>query len=300
MLKRLKGLRIGREAFLVIFAVVVSLLSISISMPSTTPYSVFNTDDRGYSYLALITDAKVSIDIPVDVGVGSVIFMPLTSHLDSSKYVVLESLLKKGSTVVLLDEEGYSNGFLRYIDVDAEIMNTKVLDEVYRVFSREYPLASLEIGNASLALAMYRPSYIVLRGAEKAKAIATTSRYSYSDTNGDGFYTSGEVMERHVVGCLWVLGNGSLWLLADLDIFANKLIGFGQNKNFLEFIAGKRDVYIVIGYAGANTIDRLKYVLTRLLPRTAVQDYYVDRALLIYIVVVVMCVVMVMHRGVQR
>ncbi|MEM2757728.1 MAG: hypothetical protein QW596_04730, partial [Sulfolobales archaeon] len=192
-------------------------------------------------------------------GFNGTIVVVLNNELQSSEYSVIEDLLSSGSTVVILDEYGYSNNLLKYLGLDALVVNHVVLDEVFKYGNREYPL--LRLGGTELNLTTYGPTYIYV--SDSSFVVAETSKYSYIDLNGDGYYSLGESMKSYPVVVQFYVGRGRLVLISDLDVISNGL--FDTNKLALIKLVGT-PVYIVINHLVLSNTDYLKYVLIRTIP----------------------------------
>lgn len=263
MLEGLRSLRVGREIAIALFAVLVSILSLLLTVSTSTPLSPYNTSGYGYSHLLSLHMSSAIASIPMD-NRSIVVVLPLERQIDSKAIEGIKRLLAHGSTVVVLDEKGYSNQLLEDIGISARVAPIAVLDEVSKVYSRFYPVASIDIGNNTLRIVTYKPSYISIENTSKTLAVAKTSPYAYADVNGDGYYTVGEPIEPFVIVSLWRVGNGSLWLISDLDVFRNDLIRLGDNSRLFEVLVDSRPSYLVIGYLNLGSIDVLKYWLSQL------------------------------------
>uniref|UniRef100_A0A7J3I8A0 DUF4350 domain-containing protein n=1 Tax=Ignisphaera aggregans TaxID=334771 RepID=A0A7J3I8A0_9CREN len=292
MLNRLKRLRTGRDFILMLmFTILVSSMSVLINMPSTSPYSPYNVGDRGYTQLTSLTlgTAKFIKDLK-NLEQKALIIIPLNSKPDSSLPQLIENLLENEATVVILDEDGYSNDLMRYFELKAKIDPVKVLDEVSKVRSREYPLADIKFGDTVFEVVTYKPSHIVI-DEENCFIIAKTSRYAYADIDNNGYYSIGESMDEYIIGCGWRKRNGYLWLISDLDIFTNELISLKDNLEFLGRLVSLGKVYLVIDYLGLGSIDVSKYLLNELALGVTTWGN-ISIALLVYLIILVASVMM--------
>lgn len=247
---------------LMVFALLISSLSILINIPSTAPYSPYNLGSNGYS--KILSSIPSTINILKDLEKmeqNALILIPLAKSMDTWAYDVIRNLLKHGMIIAILDEEGYSNNLMVHLGIGARIEAIKVLDEISKNRSREYPLVDLKMNNITLSMATYKPSYIV-RGVNECNFVAKTSKYAYADIDGNGYYTPGEPMGVYEVVCSWRIDNGWLWLIADLDIIANNILVLGNNIEFLKLLLSLNNVQkisLVIDYLNLTLVDSIRY-----------------------------------------
>lgn len=237
-----------------------STLAAIVNIPTSTPYSPFNTDVNGISKFAEYFCSNFLYSLSdVSKGFNGTVVVILNNELKSSEYSVIEDLLSSGSTVVILDEYGYSNNLLKYLGIDALVVNHVVLDEVFKYGSREYPL--LRLRGSELNLTAYRPTYIYV--SDSSFVVAETSKYSYADINGDGYYSLGESMKSYPVIAQFYVGRGRLLLISDLDIISNGLIDMNKLA-FSKLVS--TPTYIVVNHLGLGGADYFKYLITKAIP----------------------------------
>lgn len=292
MLKGLRKSRVSKDIIIIlVFAIIISFISILINMPSTTPYSPFNTGGNGYSNLLSIKSINVNfVKDARELNQKTLVIIPLRRNPGNAINQLVEDMLKYGTTIVILDEDGYSNNLLEYLRIKARVEIYKVLDEVSKIRSREFPLIELVLGNNTMKIATYRPSYIIL-DEENTVSVAKTSRYAYADVDRNGYYTVGESMGEHLIACSWKINNGVLWLVADLDLFANNLMDLGDNIDFLYKLMSSGKASIIVDYIDLDIVDLFKYWFNNLVPGVSIQDR-ISLALLSYFVVLVVIAMM--------
>jgi len=242
-----------------IFTVLVASLSIVANMPSSTPYSPFNNGDKGYSeVLSILNNAILTRDLG-NIEPGSTVIVPVLREINESEYKSLVEILDKGSTLVFLDENGFVNGFLEYIGLKARIMHVKVLDEVSKVKSREYPLLTLRINGENYEVVAHEPSYIAINDFDNLIAYGNTSNYAYADVDGNKYYSIGEEMKSYTIIALFRIKEGSLWLISDLDLFTNNVVELGDNTKLLKQISESNKTFFVLNYVDLNSLDEAKF-----------------------------------------
>ncbi|MCX8186896.1 MAG: DUF58 domain-containing protein [Sulfolobales archaeon] len=241
-------------------AIAVSTLAVISNVPTSTPYSPFNTGARGTSRITeLISNNLIYGFNELPEGFKGTVLLVLQAELPPSEYLRVERLLSSGAQVIILDEGGYSNNLLKHLGITSSITNYVVLDEVFKYVSREYPI----ITSASLKseLITYRPTYVEVSGL--AKVVAESSKYSYADVDRNNYYSLGEYMRSYPIIIQSRIGDGYLTVISDLDVISNELIdmNYGALSKLIT-----NPTYIAIGYLGLSSTDLLKYLLTKTLP----------------------------------
>lgn len=257
----------GSRALLAIatVATVVSVLAALINIPTSTPYSPFNTGGDGYSQLVTYSHAVIVGTYTRLEGVNAsnaTLILPVVRWLrDSGLYNFLRGFLKAGGTVVVIDSVGYSNPLISYLGVNASVEGHPVLDEVLKLGDRFHPLLKVEgLGNLSSRgyVASHMPSSIRLGEGLRPYLLAVTSRYAYADLDGNGFLSPGEVMRPYAVVACWRVGRGSLALVADYALFSNSLINYTGNRLLLTHLTGLRRTYFLTEGLNLSGVDRVK------------------------------------------
>lgn len=244
-----------------VFFIPISSVALIINLPTETPYSPFNVGVNGYSGVVELLHTSIAYGLgDVPKGFKGSVLLPLTKELVLHDYGVIKELVEGGVNLVILDEFGYSNNLLKYLGVNAVVVSGVVLDEVFRGSSRYYPLVKSSFSGRSLELITCRPAYIEVFDSSYS-FIGTTSNYSYVDLNGDGYYSLGEVMKPYVIIYSRRLGNGSITVVADLDVLSNELLS--MNSLGVKELVGS-PTYLIIGYLNLSSVDYVKYLLTKL------------------------------------
>lgn len=195
---------------------------------------------------------------------SSIIFIPVNTYFDNKTHLVINYLLDKGWTVVILDENGFSNSLLEFLGVNAKIQRSKVLDEIEKTESRNNPIVTIEYEKRVYKLATIDPSYIDLEDSQQIVTVGVTSKYSYVDRDENNFYSLGEEMNNHVIIAVFKINKGDLWLIADLDMFSNGALNRLDNLLLMENIVDKRSVYLNVNQLNLKLIDKIKVPYYRL------------------------------------
>ena len=258
-----------RVLTLMVFVIIlVSFLAVIINLPSTTLYSPFNSGDSGYSQLVAVLHAEIMgnvEDIPKDDCSNTAVIIPF-NHLvgETRTYSVLRELIAGGATLIIMDESGYSNTLLKYLGVDASVVNQVVLDEVAKLKDRNYPIieVTVPVGGRTLEFTAFRPAHILLHELANVSVLGTTSGYAYADLDGSGYYSLGEVMKHYAVVISQKVGNGTVILISDLDAGSNALISEAGNEEFFKLLTAGRKVYFIVEGLSLEPLDEIKYVFS--------------------------------------
>lgn len=247
---------------LIILTLVTSTLAVILNTSTSTPYSPFNSYGNGYSSLVYEVKARITTHInEIDEAVlqrgDCTLILPLDNKLRQKDFDTLGNVLKKGCTVAILDEKGFSNEFLKHLGLEVKIVNVNVFDEISKISSREYPLVCYENSLERFCVATHKPSYVEVPSNNTIDLVLKTSRYAYADFDKNGFYSLNDRMGEYIVALKTYVHNGTLWIIADLDVFTNDLLNVDYNKEFLTRIV-KGEPYLCIEYLSIAILDKIK------------------------------------------
>ena len=124
---------------------------------------------------------------------------------------VLEDYAMKGGIVIALGAEWASNAW-----APACIVGSRVRDPLYYLGDPGTPLAETILGGR-LAV----PNATSMR-CESWEPWAWTSNFSYLDLDGDGYYSSTDVMGSYTVAVWRPLGSGSLIVVSSRDVLVGE------------------------------------------------------------------------------
>ena len=256
-------------AALLALTIATSAMAILLNTSTTTPYSPFNSNDNGFSNIVHQFNSNIVASLKqVQTNYNnSVILIPLVEDIQQEDYEIVAELVKRGCTIVLLDENGYSNKLLNFIGIKAAVSPTHVFDEISKIVSRDYPVACSENNSEKLCLVTYKPTHIEILGNNSPILVFTTSSYAYEDLDNNGFYSQGDKMGKYIVAAKFSVYNGSLWLIADLNVFTNNLLNNEYNKMFLESVVKGKNIYLCIKYLRLEVLDKIKYLIYTLSPQ---------------------------------
>lgn len=253
---------------IIIMIIIVSCLAAILNTSTTTAYSPFNTDNRGYSRIINAFNARLEDDIrdlSIEEASRYVVIVPLQKRLvDRDIIDYMYKLLHGGSIVIILDEQGYSNELVKEIGLDIRVVNQTVLDEIQKYKSRYYPIIKIYIdgSNKTMSLTLFMPSYILAGKNRSSYMIGYTSKYAYADLDGNSVYSQGEHIGQYILVYGARIGYGLLIIVSDKDFITNRLLG--NNTWFLEELILDRELILYTRYLDLGFLDKMKYILLNL------------------------------------
>ncbi len=254
---------------LLILSILILITTSIIEMPSSTPYSVFNTGNNGYSELMrsffLVPIINIT-SLDLSNAINSTIVIPVDRPLDNSSYMFLLEYIRRGGVAVLLDENGASNEFLEeYAGIGVRITRAVIYDDIQNYDGiRELPLVNVNVSGNLYRCYFYKPAPIdILSSSEYSpRIIGLSSMFSLRDNDENGYFNIGDDFGAQTVVVSVSIGNGSLIIVSDLDFVTNKYIGIGMNKEFIRsIIGGRRYKYILLDGLNLSFYDRVKVLV---------------------------------------
>lgn len=166
-------------------------------------------------------------------GSGNVLIeIPYTVY-DSAALEQIQSYVSRGNTLVLMDDLGYGNNVLEYLDLPARFNHALLLDPLF-CYKNPY-LPRITTFSPSLvaagvqAVAFNHGSF--LDSVESSAVIAWSSSESFADANANGVRDPAEAAGPLPVAAEYSLASGRVVLVSDPSLIINTMIG--QNDNYL-------------------------------------------------------------------
>jgi hypothetical protein len=170
---------------------------------------------------------------------------------------VLSRYVTGGGMLILLDDFGFGNEVLAHLGSGARFAGQVLTDPLFNYragrFPKiiDFPEAPAQEGVERLIL----NHATAISGTEGLTVLARSAPTSFLDTDRDGRRDPDEASGPFVVAAVGRLGAGYLVLVSDPSILLNGMLGFEQNRRFVQ------DLF---GLAG----ERLRiYIYAPLLPR---------------------------------
>jgi|Deesub1362B_J571_1020462.scaffolds.fasta_scaffold00003_83 hypothetical protein len=242
-----------RLIYIVVASIIIGFIGLNIMYPSTTDYRVTNTLWNGYSRAISLVDAKVItsnfIDslVSMDAERSLLILIPY-QKLDNSEMESLASFLDSGGRLVLLDDYGYGNDLLEYLDIPVRFDNNGTLvDPLFNYKNGRIPkIIWIDTKNILFTniSEIYLNHAVKLNVMGRADILANSSSFAFFDRDGNYVWGEDEEKGMHPVIAYTKYGRGDILIISDPSIWINSMIDLGDNARLLENIAGDRTIYI--------------------------------------------------------
>ncbi len=250
-------MKVSIITLLTVVAVAVGSLGLIAEVPSPTPYSPFNTGGRGYSGLRDLLGASVLIE---GAQGASTIILPLAHDLSPADASTLRDFVLGGGTLIILDEGGHSSKFLNdYLNLSIAVGDSPIYDYVanYRG-NGSVVTVNVSVSGEEYLCYFGSPTFIVIGGG--AEVLGRTSPYAYADLDGNGYFSLGDSFGDWAVAISAKVGEGRVYVLGDLDIFSNAMIGVGDNAALAKTLVNGHPA-IYLGGINASLLDEMKAVV---------------------------------------
>ena len=224
---------------------------------SEDDFSMTNFSWNGLSALTNEVGARPLYNISdlSDKGSGDILLIiGPTSNYTYDESVQVLSFLRRGGTVVAMDDFGSSNSLLQAISSPISIYSAPLCDYESYYVNMTFPAIS-DISEASFtrnvsSLVLNHPAVLNITG--DARAVASTSRYAWLDFNHDSMLDDGERMGTYPVAAICDYGNGRLIVFSDADLFINGMLDKGDNHALLrQLLAG--NVWLDVSHGHGTT-----------------------------------------------
>ncbi len=181
----------------------------------------------------------------------------------------LKHYMEGGGLLIVLDDLGFGNEVLAGLGARPRFSGQLLADPLFHVKNRLFP----KILDISAPLAAAGIETLVLNHAtviEQTRGmtvLATSSRVSFLDANGNGQRDAGEGSGPFPVVALGRVGMGSLVLISDPSLLLNSMLDLGQNRKLLPAVikiaGGGQHVYLDMAHLPRARLDAAKDWLAR-------------------------------------
>jgi hypothetical protein len=177
-------------------------------------------------------------DLPPSPQGATLIFIPYR-QCDPGELEVLGRFVMDGGTLLLADDFGWGNQVLQHLGIKARFSGQALLDPLFHYKNRWFPRVDCAAGD-SLTVGLEHLTLnhaTALEGVFPASVLATSSSFSFLDSNGNQVADEGEPTGRQVVMSRQAVGRGQVVLLADPCVFISSMLEYGENLNLVRNIA---------------------------------------------------------------
>ncbi|RLE42206.1 hypothetical protein DRJ16_05155 [Candidatus Woesearchaeota archaeon] len=232
-----------RYVSLSILIIIFSATSLLVMVPSTDDFSLYNPlwngaskirEIYGFEYIHL-SDLRL---IPPN----SIVFIFPSQPINRDQSKVLAEFLDMGGIIVLMDEYGYSNGFLYFIGSEINVTFHLLRDPLYKWRSSELPYAWISLGDKTLKICL---NYASTLQVGNGRVLGLSSYFSFLDEDLDGLHDADEPAGRMCNAASCRHGKGLLIVFSDSSVFLNSMLDLGENRHLLEELIKGRKPYIL-------------------------------------------------------
>lgn len=211
-------------------------------------------------------DSLGSLDSPPD---GSVLIaIPNLSYSDIDLARIAQ-FLNGGGTLLLMNDFGYGNAVLQYLNMDVRFARGVLLDPLFCYKNPELPkIVSFPPSAAAepiSAITFDRSTSLVNVG--NGEVLASSSDLSFMDLNGNGTWDSNEPKGPFAVAAKYRLNAGSVALLTDPSMIINSMLTMDENSGFMRYLTsttGEGKIYLDRSHLIKSPLDIAKLYLLKL------------------------------------
>jgi len=178
-------------------------------------------------------------DLPEGI---TLVAIPYLDYTDE-ELAEVKRLVDNGGTLLLMDDYGYGNSVLAYLDVSARFTNKPLLDPLFNYKNQSLPRITdfaLEVKENGIDVIMFNHA-TTLTNVIELEAIAWSSSTSFLDINENQSWDEGEPKGPFVVAAEFRLGKGTVALVSDPSITINNMVGRDDNYAFIRYLARHGD-----------------------------------------------------------
>ncbi len=231
-----------RSAFLVgiIIASTLSVLSFWFS-PSTSDFALSNYKWNGLADLRSVCTVKIisSLKKLSYSNDSSVLLVIPQKPYSQQELALIRAFVTNGGTMLITDDFGYGNTVLSYLGVSAKFSEVPLVDPLFFYRNEDFPRilsVSAEIRTQGITSLVLNYATILLQ-TQGMEVLASSSRASFLDINGNKEYDQSEPQGPFAVAASIPLEKGEVKLLSDSSIPINSATGLDNNLQFLEYLA---------------------------------------------------------------
>lgn len=237
--------------YIILTGFIISIILIAYISPQID-FSIANPMWNGYSDIENILNATV-LNSPSTIltqypeNSSCLILIPYKPY-NISELNAIKNFVYDGGTLILLNDYGYGNMILNFINAPVRFNEDGVLiDPLFNYKNGRLP----KIMNFNEDVSTRNITSIILNHASivdilnsRAVVLGESSSFSYFDRDFNYKYDDGEPEGPFPVFVKFRYGNGTVYILSDPSMLLNSMIKLGDNIRLIKNIIGNRDVLI--------------------------------------------------------
>jgi hypothetical protein len=234
--------------------------------PPTGDCRVDNPAWNGYSELSKDTNALTlaSISDLPSTGDGTAVIIVPYEEFTSTELGEINSYVKSGGTLVLLDDYGYGNQVLSNLGLDVRFSGQTMLDPLFDYKNKWFPTITEfadTVANVNVTSIVFNHA-TYLNSTANMTVIAYSSDFSFADANNNATWDSNDLSGPLPVAAYIKMGQGYVVVVSDPSFAINGMINQGNNAEFVNKIghikSGVTQVYIDQSHLPSTVLDAAK------------------------------------------
>jgi hypothetical protein len=200
-------------------------------------------------------------EVPQDSVLVSIPYLGYTPD----ELAVINRFVDNGGTLLLMDDFGYGNSVLSYLDIKARFTSSLLLDPLFCYKNASMPRItdfSAKIGGVNEVVLNHATT---LTNVADTDVIAWSSSSSFLDLNENGSWDQSEPKGPFPVAGKFGLGRGTVAIVGDPSIAINAMVDRDDNYAFVNYLAGdiaNRTIMIDRSHLTKTPLDVSKIRLT--------------------------------------
>ena len=261
----------GIISIVMVLTMIISLVCIWF-YPSEQDFTVSNTSWNGISKFRQQFDVDTvdSLDNISQLSEKAVLITIPSLDYRDDELAKIKQFLGNGGSLIVMDDYGYGNRILEYLDVSVRFSNKPLLDPLFCYKNQWLPrisTLSLEAKVHDIDVVMLNHSTALI-DATQEDIIAQSSVSSFLDINENEILDSDEPAGPFAVAAQLPFGNGTLTLVSDPSIIINTMLTRDNNYAFTGYITGdikeSRKIVIDRSHLDNTSLDVSKTRLSRI------------------------------------
>jgi len=231
----------SRKIFLMTMLVVVLLAVLIWFYPSNSDFKGENPSWNGardfLSDFAVLPLSSLSA-LPAISQETTLIVVPYV-EFTSADLAKLKDYVNSGGTLVVLDDYGFGNEILEYLELEIRFTGRQLLDPLFNYKNRNFPIIinfASEPATSEVKSLVFNHA-TSLENVSQDYVIAWSSYFSFLDENQNGEWNDGEPKGLLPVIANSQIGKGELISVADPSLLINSMLEMGDNRQFLKNLA---------------------------------------------------------------
>lgn len=258
-----------RKLKTMVFIGLLTFVVIVVLYPTVTDFSIYNPGWNGYSMLKEKLGATIivenfektlnSISNPKETALITVAYKPYSMF----ELEAVRNYLTYGGTLILMDDYGYGNLVLNYLNTPLTIAkNSSLLDPFENFKNKKFPKAKV-VGENKYIVLNHASAIIVGKEESQIKIVtilAYSSPFAYLDLNGNEVWDKDEPKGPLPIAASLKYGEGTLIVISDPSIVINSMLNFENNLEFIEKLVKGKKVFIDQTHMPKSLHEQLKEI----------------------------------------